>query len=82
MIKPTTIKQALTLSTKLVEIVRISNEPQEVSVSEVIPFCLRPLRDTHPLLLSSSKPICLLVCGFLENHHAGISPKGGNHSRI
>ena len=49
----------------------ISSEPQEVPVSEPVPFCLGPLRDTHPFPLSYSAPIYLL--GFLENYHAGMS---------
>ena len=60
MLNPTTIKQPLPRSTKIVQIVGISNEPQEVLVSEPIPFCLGPLRDPHSFILSSSAPIQLL----------------------
>ena len=60
MLSPATMKQLLLRSTKTVQLVGISNEPQEVPVPEPIPFCLGPLRDTHPFLLSSSAPIRLL----------------------
>ena len=46
----------------------ISNEPQEVPVSEPIPFCLGPLRGAHRFLLSSSTPIYLLGQDFLEKY--------------
>lgn len=50
----------------------ISNKPQQVHISEPIPFCLGPLRDTHCFLLSSFAPTHLLQ-DFSENYHAGIS---------
>ena len=53
MLDPTAIKQPLPQSTKTVQIVGITNEPQEVPVSEPVPICLGPLRDTHPFLLIS-----------------------------
>ena len=53
-LSPTTTKRPLPRCTKTVQIVGISNEPQEVPVSKPIPFCLGSLRDTHPFLLSSS----------------------------
>ena len=57
-LSPTTIdgKQSLPWSTNTVQIMGISNEPQKVPVSESIPFCLGPLRNTQPFLLSSSSP--------------------------
>ena len=51
----------------------ISNEPQEVPVSEPIPFCLGPFRNTHAFLLISSDSIYLLGWDFLEKHHSIIS---------
>ena len=69
----TAVKQPLLQSTKTIQIVGISNEPQEVPVSEFIPFCLGPLRDTYSFLLSSSAPIHLLGWDFLEKYHARIS---------
>ena len=53
-------KTALPQSTKTVQIVQIFNEPQEVLVSEPIPFPLGPLRDICIFLLSSSAPTHLL----------------------
>ena len=50
-LNPTTIKPSLLPSTKIVQIVGISNKPQEDPVSEIISFCLGPLEDTHPFLL-------------------------------
>lgn len=60
-------------STQTDEIMGISNEPQEVSVSEPIPLCLGPLREIHAFLLSSSTPIHLFIQDFLETYHARIS---------
>ena len=54
MLSPTTIKQSLPRSTKRIQIVGISNESQKASVSEPAPFCLGPLRETNPIILSSS----------------------------
>ena len=51
----------------------LSNEPQQAPVSEPIPLCLGPLRDTHTFLLSSSTSIHLLCRDFLEKHQARIS---------
>lgn len=56
----------------MVQIVGVSNKPQQFPASEHIPFCLGPLRDTRPFLLSSFVPIHLLGRD-LEKYHAGIS---------
>lgn len=53
MLNPT-VKKSLPHSNKTVQIVGISNTPQQVNLSEPIPFCLDPLKDTHCFLLSSS----------------------------
>ena len=84
MLSCTTIKQPLSRSTKTDQIVGISNEPQEIPVSEPIPFRLGPSRDTYPFLLSSSAPTHLLGWYFLEKYHVRISfsKKGENNSRI
>ena len=84
-LNPTTIKQSLPQSTKTVQIVGINNEPQEVPISKpMIFFCLGPLRDAHPILLSASALSHLLDHDFLEKYHDGISAsqKGGNNSRL
>ena len=70
---PITKKQPLPPSTNTVQIVGISNESQEVLVSEPIPFPLGPLRDICIFLLSSSAPTHLLGWDFLEKYHAGHS---------
>ena len=57
---PTVIKQPLSWNTKTVQIVGICTKHQEFPVSELIPFCLGPLRDTHHFLLSSSTSVRLL----------------------
>ena len=67
-LNPTMIKQSLPSSFKTVQIVGVSNEHQETPVSEHIPFCLGPLRATHPFLL-----IHLLGWDILEKYHARIS---------
>lgn len=69
----TAIKQPLPWNAKTVQIVGIFNESQEVPVSEHIPFCLGPLRDTHHFLLSSFNLIHSLGQDFSENYHARIS---------
>ena len=46
----------------------LSGDPQDAAGSELIPFCLGPLRDSYPLLLSSSSPIHLLGQDFLEKY--------------
>ena len=51
----------------------ISNELQEVPISEPAPFWLGPLRDRHHFLLSPSAPTHLLSQDFLEKYHARIS---------
>ena len=53
----------------------ISNEPQQVPVSEPIPFFLGPLRDPRPFLFSSSASIHLLGQDFLKKYYAGIFSK-------
>ena len=73
MLNPTVIKQPLPWNTKMVQIVGISNKSQQISVTKPIPFCLSPLRDNRPFLLSSSAPIHLLGQDFLEEYHPGIS---------
>ena len=73
MLYPTTIKQALPQGTKTVQIVGISNEPQNIPVSEQIPFCLGPLSYTHPFLLGSLAPIHLLDQDLVEKNNARIS---------
>ena len=40
-------QQQQPLNTTVVEIVRISKEPERILLSEPILFCLGPLRDTH-----------------------------------
>lgn len=72
-LSPAATKQSLPQSTKTVQIVRFSINPQQAPVSEMILFGLGPLRDTHPFLLSSSTPTHLLCGDFLEKHHARIS---------
>ena len=69
----TAVKQPLPWNTKTVQMVGIFNESQEVPVSERIPFCLGPLRDTHHFLLSSFNLIHSLGQDFSENYHARIS---------
>lgn len=66
------LKVALPQSTKIVQILRISDEPQDVSVSEPILFCLGLLRATHSFLLSSFTPIHWLGQE-LEKHCVEIS---------
>lgn len=65
-LNPIPIKQPQSQSAKTVQIVRFCNKPQQVPVSEPIPFYLGPLRYTHNFLLSSSTPIHLLGWDFLE----------------
>lgn len=52
--------QPLPLSTKAAKKVGISNNSQQVTASEPVSFCLSPLRNTQPFLLSPSTPINLL----------------------
>ena len=67
MLKPAIVKQPPP------QIVEISNEPQEVPVSEFFPFCLSPWRDTYHFPLSSTTSIHLLGQDFSEKYHARIS---------
>lgn len=74
MLNPTAIKQLLPWRTKTIQIVGISNKPQQfLSMNLPIPFCLGPQRDTHSFLLSSSAAIHLLSQDLLEKHHIEIS---------
>ena len=57
-LNPTSVKQPLLWSSKIVQLVGISNQSQEVPVSEPISFCF--LDRIYPFLLSSSAPIHLL----------------------
>lgn len=83
-VNPPITKQTLPWSPKTAQIVGISDEPQEVSVSKSISFCLCPLGDTHLFLFSSSISITIitlrLLWGVLCQHFS--LPKGGNNSRI
>lgn len=72
MLNPTVINQTLPRSNKTFHIVGISNKPQQVYVSEPVPFRLGPLRDKHCFFLSSSALTHLLGRDFLEKY-AGIS---------
>lgn len=55
---PTTTKHPLPWSTKIVQVVEISDEHEEISASEPLPFCLGSLRDTLFPLVPLSLPIC------------------------
>lgn len=63
----------LPLSTKTAQIVGISNEPQEVTVSEPILSCLDTLRDTYPFSLIPQLITHVVDQDFLEKCHARIS---------
>ena len=56
---PTTVKQPPPQRTETVQIVGLSNDPQEVPVSERVPFCLGPLRVRH--FFSPSVPPPLFI---------------------
>ena len=60
-IRPTATKLPLPWSSKMVQIVEISNKPQKVPVSESTYFCLG-------FFLSYCTPIHLLGLNFLEKH--------------
>lgn len=80
--KPTRIKQPLPWSTKTVQIVGISNEPQEVPLSEPIIFCLR----VFSLRISTLFSLDLPSLHNIRPSQRSITlnfflPKGGNNSR-
>lgn len=51
----------------------ISNEPQEVTVSEPIPYCLDTFRDTYPFSLIPQLITHVVDQDFLEKCHVRIS---------
>ena len=78
-LNPTVTKQLLPQNIEMVQIVGVSNKPQQVSIAKpIFSFCLGPLKDTHHFILCSSIFIHILSCDFLENYLAGIcfSQKG------
>lgn len=78
-LNPIVIKQLLPQNIDMVQIVGVSNKPQQVPISKpIFSFCSGPLKDAHHFILCSSTFIHILSCDFLENYLAGIcfSPKG------
>ena len=73
----TTIKQPLPQSTKTVQVMGISNKPQQIPVPEPIHFSVGPLKDKHPFILSSSAPIHLLGQNLKSTMLEFLSPKRG-----
>ena len=81
-LNPSTINHPLSCSTKKIQIVGISNKPQEVSVLEHIPFCLGPLKDTYLFLLSFSDHPFIRSRLLREVYRTFFLPKGESNSRI
>lgn len=55
---PATMKHPLPWSSKIVQVVKISDEHEEISASEPLPFRLGSLRETLFSLVPLSLPIC------------------------
>lgn len=89
-LNPTVIEQPLALpwSTRTIQIVcvcvvgRVTNEPQQVPVFKLMPYCLSPLRDKHPFILSFSIPFIIGLRFIREIFWNSFLLKGENNSRI
>lgn len=63
----------MSLVAKTAQIIGISDELQEDPISQLTSFCLGPLRNRHPFLLSYSAFVHLVGRDISGKYYAGIS---------